>query len=182
MTTTTKKAPAKKKAPVKKKATTKAKPKAASATAAKRKTATTAAKRKTTSTTKRKTTTTAAKRKKATLTVPYATRLAAKKYPYKKVELRHEWEKAGYGIEKKVSTAADKVRRGVKGAGSVLRKTSVAAKKKRMAKGALAGTPRPRTRKVGAAKRDPNFELSPAQKRTLSPAMQKGLLRYHRGR
>lgn len=105
-----------------------------------------------------------------------------KQYPYKKVELRQEWEEKGWGIPEKISKAAARVRQtGDSYAAGVLRREGVKAKKARMAKGALAGTPT-RRKKVGAAKRDPDFTPTAAQKRKLPAKMLKGLIAYHHGK
>ena len=46
----------------------------------------------------------------------------------------------------------------------------------------LAGTPKRSARKVGAAKKNPNWKPTAAQTRSLSPALLKGLRKYHTGR
>ena len=201
MATTTKKAPATKTAAAKKKAPatktavgkkkTPATKKAATKTPAAKKATTgrkTATQRKAAAVGKKPTTT----RKKATTTRKTAAAAPARKksvvkYPYKKVELREALEKKGFGIDKEISKSADAVRRGLKnGSGAHLRRQGLKDKKSRMRRGSLAGTgtapaKRRSTKKVGVAKRDPNFKLSAAQKKNLHPNTQKGLLKYHHG-
>ena len=107
-------------------------------------------------------------------------------YPYKKVALRAAWEAKGYGIDKQVSAAARRLHAGTATAEDAgwLRRQSVADKKSRMRRGSLAGTPKKRTttKKVGAAKRNPNWKPTAAQTRALSPALIKGLRKYHTGK